>query len=44
VLQLDSLRLTYVFEYSLCSLKGALKGKIDLDIAKTSTALRYLCI
>jgi hypothetical protein len=44
VLQLDPLRLIYVFEYSWCSLKGALKGNMDLDVAKTSTALRYLCI
>jgi hypothetical protein len=43
VLQLDPLRLTFVFEYFLCSLKGALKGKMDLDDAKTSTALWYWC-
>jgi hypothetical protein len=44
VLQLDPLRLTFVVEYFLCSLKGALNGKMDLDDAKTSTALRYWCI
>jgi hypothetical protein len=43
VLQLDPLRLIYLVEYTWCSLKGALKGKMDLDDAKTSTALRYLC-
>jgi hypothetical protein len=41
--QLDPLGLTFVFVYFWCSLKGALKGKMDLDDVKTSTALWYWC-
>jgi hypothetical protein len=33
------LRLIYLVENTCCSLKGTLKGKMDLDNAKTSTAL-----
>jgi hypothetical protein len=34
VLQLDPLRLTFVLEYTWCSLKGALKGKGELGPCK----------
>jgi hypothetical protein len=34
VLQLDPLRLTFVFECICCSLKGALKGKGELGPCK----------
>jgi hypothetical protein len=34
VLQLDPLRLTFVFEYTWCSLKSALKGKGELGHCK----------
>jgi hypothetical protein len=34
VLQLDPLRLTFVFEYTWCSLKGELKGKGELGPCK----------
>jgi hypothetical protein len=34
VLQLDHLRLIYLFEYTWCSLKGALKGKYGLGQCK----------
>jgi hypothetical protein len=34
VLQLDFLRLTFVFEFTLCSLKGELKGKGELGPCK----------
>jgi hypothetical protein len=34
VLQLDPLRLTFVFKCTLCSLKGALKGKGELGPCK----------
>jgi hypothetical protein len=34
VLQLDPLRLTFVFKYTWCSLKGALKGKGELGPCK----------
>jgi hypothetical protein len=34
VLQLDPLRLTFVFEYTWCSLKSALKGKGELGRCK----------
>jgi hypothetical protein len=40
MLQLDPLRLTFVFEFTWFSLKSGLKGKVNLDHAKTSTALR----
>jgi hypothetical protein len=30
VLQLDPLRLTFLFEFNVCSLKGELKGKGEL--------------
>jgi hypothetical protein len=34
VLQLDPLRLTFVFEYTRCSMKGTLKGKGELGPCK----------
>jgi hypothetical protein len=40
MLQLDSLRLTFLFECVCFSLKGELKGKGELRPCKTSTALR----
>jgi hypothetical protein len=41
---LTPLRLTCLFEYTWSSLEGPLKGKMNLDDEKTSTALRYTCI
>jgi hypothetical protein len=41
VLQLDPLRLTFVFELLDVVSKVHWKGKVNLDHAKTSTALRY---
>jgi hypothetical protein len=41
VLQLDPLRLTLVFELLDVVSKVDCKGKVNLDHAKTSTALRY---
>jgi hypothetical protein len=52
VLQLHSLRLTFVFEYTGCSLKGALKAKGELGPCKDfhctpvlvySTPSSFLC-
>jgi hypothetical protein len=43
-LQLGLSRLTCLVEYTRCSREGTLKGKMNLDDTKTSTALRYLCI
>jgi hypothetical protein len=41
VLQLDPLRLTFVLEFTSCSLKSGLKGKGELGPCKTSTALQW---
>jgi hypothetical protein len=41
---LTPLRLTCLFEYTWSSLERPLKGKMNLDDEKTSTALRYTCI
>jgi hypothetical protein len=40
---LTPLRLTCLVEYTWSSLEGPLKGKMNLDNEKTSTALRYKC-
>jgi hypothetical protein len=41
---LTPLRLTCLFEYTWSSLEWLLKGKMNFDGKKTSTALRYMCI
>jgi hypothetical protein len=38
------LRLTCLLKYSYNSLKGVLKGKMNLDKERASTALQYKCI